>query len=97
MSGNTIPAAELFEDWRKDPEYMAEYEALESEFSFTEALIIARTKSHLTQEEVALRMGTSRTAVARLEGGKGNPSVKTLRRYAHATGTRLRVCFESQE
>ena len=35
-------------------------------------------------------MGTSRTAAARLEGGRGNPSLKTLQRYAAATGTKLR-------
>ena len=41
-------------------------------------------------------MGTSRTAVVRLESGRGNPSLRTLRRYAEATGTRLRLSFVPQ-
>jgi transcriptional regulator with XRE-family HTH domain len=39
-------------------------------------------------------MGTSQAAVARLESGRSNPSIKTLQRYAVATGTRLRIVFE---
>jgi transcriptional regulator with XRE-family HTH domain len=39
-------------------------------------------------------METSQPAVARLEAGRGNPSLKTLRRYAAATGTRLNIAFE---
>jgi transcriptional regulator with XRE-family HTH domain len=73
-----------------------EYGALEEEFALVEALIKARGGSNLTQDQVAERMGTSRTAVARLEGGSGNPSLSTLRRYAEATGTRLKVSFEPQ-
>jgi len=42
-------------------------------------------------------MRTSQPAVARLEGGHGNPSLGTLRRYAAATGTRLKLVFEPDE
>lgn len=94
MTRKTIPVSELAETWLKDPEFVKEYDALEEEFSLAEALINARTDSNLTQEQIAERMGTSRTAVVRLEGGKGNPSLNTLRRFADATGTRLRVSFE---
>ena len=45
----------------------------------------------LTQAEVARRLGTTQSAVARLEGGRVSPSFATLRRYAEATGTRLTV------
>lgn len=85
---------DLHQEWMKDPNYRAEYDALEGEFTLASALIDARAKSDLTQEQIAQRMGTSRTAIARLEGGKANPSVKTLRRYAEATGTKLRIEFE---
>ena len=80
--------------WRKNPKYQAAYDALEDEFALAAALIDARTKSALTQEQIAERMGTSRTAVVRLLGGAANPSVKTLQRYAQATGTKLRITFE---
>lgn len=97
MSKETRPVSELAEQWFKDPEFVKEYDALEEEFSLVEALIDARTKSNLTQQEIAERMGTSRTAVVRLESGKSNPSLNTLRRFADATGTRLRVQFESPQ
>ena len=56
-----------------------------------EALVRARMAAKLTQAEVARRLGTTQSAIARLEGGRVSPSVATLRRYAEATGTRLMV------
>jgi len=81
--------------WKKDPAFRAEYEALEEEFALAAALIEARKHADLTQEQMAERMETSQAAIARLEGDKGNPSLKTLRRYAAATGTRLKITFEA--
>jgi DNA-binding XRE family transcriptional regulator len=94
MTKKTKPVSELAKEWLKDPEFVNEYEALEEEFVLAGALIDARANSNLTQDQIAERMGTSRTAVVRLEGGKGNPSLNTLRRFAEATGTKLRVSFE---
>lgn len=94
MNTKTKPVETLAKEWMKDSAFRAEYEALEEEFALAEALIDARSQSNLTQEQIAKRMGTSRTAVARLEGGRGNPSIKTLQRYAKATGTKLRIHFE---
>jgi transcriptional regulator with XRE-family HTH domain len=92
-----IPVEELFSEWRKDPDYVREHAALEEEFALAAALIDARRQAHLTQEDVAARMKTSQQAVARLEGGRANPSVKTLQRFAEATGTRLKIAFESKK
>ncbi|MEM7672485.1 MAG: helix-turn-helix transcriptional regulator [Verrucomicrobiota bacterium] len=86
----TRNANELFEKWRKDPDYVKEYDALEEEFAIANALIKARSKANLTQAEVAERMNTTQSAIARLEGG-ANPSISMLRRYAKATGTRLEI------
>ncbi len=90
----TIPMFKVFAEWRKDPEYVREYDALEEEFALAAALIKARADADLTQEEIARRMGTTQSAVARLEGGKSRPSTTTLAKFAKATGTRLRVSFE---
>jgi len=81
----------------KDPEFRLEYDALEEEFALARALIEARANSELTQEQIAERMGTSRTAVARLESGRANPSLKTLKRYAEATGSKLHISFSRDE
>ncbi len=97
MKRKMIPVEESFAKWRKDPAFRKAYAALEGEFALADALIAARTKADVSQAVVARRMKTSQTAVARLEGGTGNPSVKTLQRYAQATGTRLKISFEPKE
>lgn len=91
----TIPADAVFAEWRKDPEYVREYDALEREFSLASAVIGARTRAGLTQAQLAERMGTSQSAVARLESGKALPSVATLEKLAAATGSRLRIALEA--
>ena len=87
---------DLHKGWMKDPKYRREYEALEEEFSLVAALIEARTRAGLTQEEVARRMKTTQAVIARLESGGSKPSTRTLERFAEATGSRLRITFESQ-
>jgi ribosome-binding protein aMBF1 (putative translation factor) len=84
----------LFKEWRKDPEYRREYEALEEEFALATAVISARVQAGLTQRELAQRMGTTQSVIARLEGGRTKPSTATLEKVAKATGTRLRIDFE---
>jgi transcriptional regulator with XRE-family HTH domain len=85
---------DLHKEWMKDPEYRREYEALEEEFSLMRALIEARIGAGLTQEQLAERMETSQSAIARLETGRSLPSGRTLQRFAKATGTKLRISFE---
>lgn len=87
---------QLGEKWRQDPEFQIQYDALEEEFALASSLIKARKHANMTQAELAKRMETSQTAIARLEGFKGNPSLKTLLRYAKATGTRLKITFEAE-
>lgn len=87
---------ELHKKWMEDARYRAEYFALETEFDLASALIAARIKAGLTQQQVADRMNTSQSFVARLEGGSVTPTWKSLQRYAHATGTRLRIELEPE-
>lgn len=84
----------LHEKWMKDPQYRAEYEALEEEFSIAAALIKARSDAGLTQEELAKRMNTTQSVIARMEGGRVKPSSRTLQRFARATGMRMKITFE---
>ena len=91
MSRKFIPVEETFQEWRKDPAYVAAYDALEEEFALAEALIKARSQADMTQEDVAKAMGTTQAVVARLESGRNLPSTRTLKRFADATRTRLRV------
>ncbi|HEV2689626.1 MAG TPA: helix-turn-helix transcriptional regulator, partial [Bryobacteraceae bacterium] len=91
-----IRVDDLHKKWMKDPTYRREYKALEEEFSLIAALIEARTRAGLTQEQVANRMKTTQAVIARLEGGGSKPSTRTLERYAEATGSRLRITFERE-
>jgi ribosome-binding protein aMBF1 (putative translation factor) len=79
--------------WREDPEFVAAYDALEEEFALAAALIRARAEANMTQEQVAQAMGTTQAAVARLESGRTMPSTRSLKRFAEATGTKLRISF----
>lgn len=74
-----------------NPEFREEYEKADAEFAIIEALVRARSAAKLSQAELAKRIGTTQSAVARLEGGGVSPSLSTLRRYAEATGTKLHV------
>lgn len=92
----SIRVDDLHRDWLKDPEYRREYEALEAAFSLVAALIEARTRAGLTQEQVAQRMNTTQAVIARLESGGSKPSTRTLERFAEATGSRLKITFEPE-
>ncbi|MCX2698716.1 helix-turn-helix domain-containing protein [Ochrobactrum chromiisoli] len=74
-----------------DPEFRKEYEKADGEFALVEALVTARTDAKMSQADVAKRIGTTQSAIARLEGGKVSPSISTLRRYAEATGSKLKI------
>jgi ribosome-binding protein aMBF1 (putative translation factor) len=91
-----IRVDDLQKEWLKNPKYRREYQALEEEFSLIAALIEARSRAGLTQEQVASRMKTTQAVIARLEGGGSKPSTRTLEKYAKATGSRLRISFEPE-
>lgn len=81
----------------RDPAFKAAYEALEEEFTALNALLTARKDAGLTQAQVTERMGTTTSAVSRLESSlaseKHSPSLATLRKYAAACGKSLRIAL----
>ena len=85
---------DLHRKWMKDPEYRKEYDALEEEFALMAAVAKARARAGLSQAELAKRMKTTQSTIARLESGRGLPSTRTLARFAKATGHRLKIGFE---
>ena len=78
-----------------DPEYARHYKDQEEEFNIARELIQARTRIGLTQEEVARRMGTTQSAVARMESGKPLPSIRSLKKYAQATGSKVKISLDT--
>lgn len=91
MSHKTIPVEESITMWRQDPAFVEAYNALEEEFAFAAEVIAARARAGLSQAELAERMKTSQSAIARLESGRSRPSVRTLEKLAAATGAKLRI------
>jgi transcriptional regulator with XRE-family HTH domain len=85
----------LHSDWMKDANYRKEYDALEEEFAMASAMIAARSRAGLTQEQLAIKMKTTQSTIARLESGKAIPSGRTLQKIAAATGSKLRIAFET--
>jgi transcriptional regulator with XRE-family HTH domain len=75
------------------PDVKSEYDRLDEEFSFLDEFLKARSFAGITQAEMAQRIGTTQSAIARLESGKGkhSPSLATLQKYAHALGCRLEL------
>lgn len=77
----------------KSPKVRAAYDQLADEYALAAALIDARMKAKLTQSELAKRMGTTQSAIARLESGRAMPSGATLLKFAKAVRRTLRVEF----
>ena len=71
----------------------AEFEKAGEEFALLDEFLKARSERGLTQAELAERIGTTQSAVARMESGRGkhSPSLATLSRYAEALGCRLEI------
>jgi DNA-binding XRE family transcriptional regulator len=68
------------------------YAANAREYDLTRELLAARAEAGLTQEQVAASMGTTKSAVSRLEAvGGPSPSLATLRKYARAVGCEVEV------
>jgi ribosome-binding protein aMBF1 (putative translation factor) len=72
-----------------DAETRAAYDVMADKFAIVRELIAARARAGLSQSEVAQRMGTTQSAVARMESGKRLPSMRTVERFAQAVGGHL--------
>lgn len=83
---------EFLEKASKRRGFREAYEALEVEYALAHEMLAARARAGLTQEAVAVRMGTTKSAISRLEAaGKHAPSVASLKKYAAAVGCTLRI------
>ena len=89
-------AKELHAEWMKRFAYAKAYADLEPEFQIASAVIKARATAGLTQADLATRMDTTQTAIARLESGNTMPSTRTLKRVAEATGLRMHFGFSGK-
>jgi DNA-binding XRE family transcriptional regulator len=78
----------------EDPRFAAERDRLRPYREVAKLVIVLRTRQGISQEELARRVGTSKSAIVRLESGRHKPSMETLRRVAEAFGGRLAVTID---
>lgn len=93
MKRNHLDFEIFLKESLKNPKIKAEYDRLEPEFAIIKAVIEARINKGITQEKLAKKMGTTQSAIARLESGKANPSVAFLQKMAHAINSKLEIKF----
>lgn len=84
---------ETLDEQMKDPEFRAEWEALEPERQIIHAIIEGRVANDLSQKQLADATGIAQADISRLENGTGNPSLRTLKRLAAGMGMQLKIEF----
>ena len=77
-----------------NPEFKAEYEALDNEFAIIQAMIDARKISGMTQKQLSEKTGIAQADISKLENGNANPSLRTLQRLANGMGMKVKLVFE---
>lgn len=94
---NTAKNYRFFDDWLKeklkDQNFHLEYEKAQTEHAPIRAIIKARMKKGMTQSQVAKKMGTTQSAISRIEAGRSSPTIPYLQRLADALGARLEIKF----
>lgn len=78
----------------KDDEFKAEYEKLKPRYEIISQIIEERSKQDITQEELALRVGTQKSNISRLESGTYNPSLDFLIKVAHSLGKEMQITLK---
>lgn len=77
----------------QNPEFRAEWEALQPAFAIVQAMIDAQRKTGLTKKQLAEKTNISQAYITKLENGNGNPSIKTLQRLAAGMDMVLHIEF----
>jgi ribosome-binding protein aMBF1 (putative translation factor) len=78
----------------KDPEFRAEWDALEPEFAIVRAMIDARKNTGLTQQQLSAKTGIDQSDISRIESGDANPTLATIKRLAAGMDMKLKLEFE---
>ena len=84
---------EFVDEQLKDPEFAAEYDAIQPDMDVIRAIVDARTSQNMTQKELAEKTGINQADISKLENGTRNPSLKLLKRLAAGMDMVLRIEF----
>jgi len=88
-----IPAEVVFAEFMRNPEWRAGYEKVRQENEPLRAILRARVEKGMTQAQIAKKMGTTQSSIARVEAGKSHPTIPFMQRLADALDMRLEVRF----
>lgn len=91
MSNASVDASTVKEKLMQDKAFANEYDRLKPRYMMISQIISERNKNNLTQEELAIRVGTKKSNISRLESGNYNPSLDFLSKVAEALGKELEV------
>lgn len=84
---------ETLNEQLRDPEFKAEWDALEPERQIMRAIVEGRDEQALTQKQLSEMTGITQADISRFENGTGNPSLRTLKRLAEGLGMSLKLEF----
>jgi len=90
------PWREYLDEQMRDPQFCAEFEALDAEYALIRQLINLRIQRGLSQRQLAERAGMKQPSIARLEGGR-TANLQTLRRIAAALDADVRISIEPRK
>jgi len=91
MSKPSVKFNDIQEQLMKDEEFRAEYEKLKPRYEVISQIIEARNSQNITQEELALRVGTKKSNISRFESGGYNPSLDFLVKIAKSLGKEIHI------
>lgn len=93
--GQVTKLRDFHAKWSHEPAQWKACDKSEEEFPLAAAIAEARSRASRTQAEVAERMHTAQSNIARMESGRTTPSTRTLEKFAQAIGAKLKISFES--
>lgn len=82
---------EIRKEWTKDPAFRKASKELELEFALVRAILNARINKGVTQKELANRVGTKQSSIARFESGAYNPTLSFVQKLARALDVKIRI------
>lgn len=85
--------SEFLKEQMNDPEFAEEYQALQPEMEYINAMLYARRELGWTQKELADRIGMRQSNISRIESGLSSPTIATLQKIAAGMGKVLHIEF----
>lgn len=82
---------QFLEESLKDPKVRKEYDRLGPRFKVISDLIALRIKRGMTQADIARKLGTKQSAIARIESGDENMTIDSIQRISEILGAKVKI------